>query len=127
MLVTYQAWRHFGESVLVAGLVGELLVIVALEWWIEHRYGLSSDVISKGHKMFAEMFCTVLVLAGVGIENLAGSRIDSVIDQMRLSMAVGINRVTPRNEILKTVAPELIASLGKYPDTRVAIFIAALD
>ncbi|MFZ2061515.1 MAG: hypothetical protein WAU82_10935, partial [Candidatus Binatus sp.] len=121
LLVGYQLWRHFGESVLFAGIAAELVVIATFDWWFERRYAVS---ISKGSKLFAESFCTALILVGVVIENGAAGNIDRVINDMRVGMTQRLNTLTPRNVTLGNHKEQLIALMSSLPPQRAAIVLS---
>ncbi len=70
LLMGYQHLRHIGESILLAGLVGELLVSAFLH---ERRRA----------ERVGTVVCTAAIIAGVWIENVAGGRADEVIEKMR--------------------------------------------
>lgn len=78
-LATYQSWRRLGEWILINGLVGELVLVIALDWWLD----IPAHLEDKKRKAFAEMACTALILIGVGIETFAGGRADEVVRLMR--------------------------------------------
>jgi len=69
-LTWYQHLRRIGEAILVAGLIGDLGVLMLL-----HER-------DKAERRWNIVFAILLIL-GVGIENFAGGRGDDVVRQMR--------------------------------------------
>jgi hypothetical protein len=91
-LDTYQLWQHIGGYVLVAGLVGELLAIVFL------RNETKSEKVCS-------IIATAVILLGVGIENIAGSRADDVVRKMRAPRSLTIAQQSAIAEKLKSFGP----------------------
>jgi len=79
LLEHYQSLRHIGEYLLIAGLVGELLVIL----FLQDR---------KRAEKLGGIIATALIIAGVGIEMFAGGRSDDVVQKMRAPRLLGSTR-----------------------------------
>jgi len=62
------------------GLVLELMHLASVEWL---EIDLPPHVLDGKRKAIGNIICTLLIVAGVGIENWAGSGTDDVIRQMR--------------------------------------------
>jgi hypothetical protein len=79
LLTWYQELRVIGENILIAGLVGEFLVIAFL-----HNGGKQERV--------GTLIGTLLILIGVGIENFAGGNADDVIRRMRAPRSLSVEQ-----------------------------------
>jgi hypothetical protein len=74
-LAWYEALRSIGESILVAGLICEILVVAFL-------YG------SGRAEKRALLFSVLVIIIGVGTENIAGSRADLIVREIRAPRAL---------------------------------------
>jgi hypothetical protein len=74
-LLKYQRWQHFGQTVLIAGLAGELIHI-----WFESNTERTNKIIGA--------ICTAVILLGVGIEITGGGYADDVVRKMRAPRSI---------------------------------------
>lgn len=79
LLLHYQSIRHAGEYLLIAGLVGDLLVILFLQS-------------KKRAEKVVSIIATATIIVGVGIEMFAGGRADDVVREMRAPRLLGATR-----------------------------------
>lgn len=79
LLEHYQSLRHFGEYVLILGLLGELFVIF---FFSEKRRA----------EKWGGIIATAVIIVGVGIETFAGGHADDVVRQMRAPRLLGSTR-----------------------------------
>lgn len=79
LLLHYQSIRHVGEYLLIAGLLGDLLVIV----FLEDR---------KPAEKIVSVIATATITIGVGIEMFAGGRADDIVREMRAPRLLGGTR-----------------------------------
>lgn len=79
LLLHYQSIRHVGEYLLIAGLVGDLLVILFLQS-------------KKRAEKVVSIIATATIIVGVGIEMFAGGRADDVVREMRAPRLLGGTR-----------------------------------
>ena len=87
LLLHYQSIRHAGEYLLIAGLVGDLLVILFLQS-------------KKRAEKVVSIIATATIIVGVGIEMFAGGRADDVVREMRAPRLLGGTR---QEEIAKRI------------------------
>ena len=105
---------------LVVGIVLELLVVVGIDF-LELK--VPAEVLEKRRKIAANLIATVLILVGVAIENLAGSRSDGVIAQMRARRSLTGAQIAAIANKLRPFAGESIDILS-YRDDVEAWWIA---
>jgi len=79
LLEHYQSLRHIGEYLLIAGLVGDLLVISFLQS-------------RKRAEKICSIIATAIIIVGVGVEMFAGGRADDVVRKMRAPRLLGSTR-----------------------------------
>jgi hypothetical protein len=79
LLEHYQSLRHIGEYLLIAGLVGDLLVISFLQS-------------RKRAEKICSIIATAIIIVGVGVEMFAGGRADDVVREMRAPRLLGGTR-----------------------------------
>lgn len=111
LLTWYQSLRIFGENVLVAGLVGDFLVIMFL-----HEGGKRERV--------GSLIGTALILVGVGIENFAGGRADDVVRQMRAPRSLSAEQRELLVNKLRPFAGQRVNFVVKYMDEEEPAHIA---
>jgi len=87
LLDTYRWWISFGSNMVLASLAAEILVMFAFR---------HSEALEKG----LTALCTLGIIVGIGIENVAGGRADDVVDKMRQESArriAGLNKKVARS------------------------------
>jgi hypothetical protein len=89
LLLHYQSIRHAGEYLLVAGLVGDLLVILFLQS-------------KKRAEKVVSIIATATIIVGVGIEMFAGGRADDVVREMRAPRLLSGTRQEEISKRLRT-------------------------
>jgi hypothetical protein len=89
LLEHYQYLRHIGEYLLIAGLVGDLLVILFLQS-------------RKRAEKLVSIIATAIIIVGVGIETLAGGRADDIVREMRAPRLLGGTRQAEIAKKLRT-------------------------
>jgi hypothetical protein len=103
LLEFWQHWRHIGENILVAGLLVELIIVV-----IFHD--------SRRAERIGNVLATVLIIAGVIVENVAGGRADEVVRRMR----------APRSFTIAE-RKKIVPCLKKLPQGKIFLIPKAFD
>jgi hypothetical protein len=104
MLAWHQLVRRIGETILLAGLAGEIGVLAFVDWKVRD---LPAHVELKTRRLFAELTFAALILIGVGIENRASGNADDVVRRMRMPRSLTpAQQLSIANKLVKFGRPK---------------------